>query len=55
MIDNKLCDDVDINIEVKYLFARINLLIRRFARCSRQAQLRLFQFYCTCFYDVALW
>jgi len=55
MIDNKLCDDVDINRELKCLFSRTNLLIRRFARCSKQVKLRLFRTYCLCFYDIGLW
>jgi len=55
MIDNKLCDDVDINRELKCLFTRTNILTRRFARCSKQVKLRLFRTYCLCFYDMGLW
>ena len=49
MIDIQLLDDADINTELKYLFARTNILTRRFARCSNQVILRLFRTYCMCF------
>ena len=55
MIDNQLYDNADINRELKCLFARTNLLTRRFARCSKQVKLRLFRTYCMCFYDTFLW
>jgi len=55
MIDNKLCDDVYINRELKCLFTRTNILTMRFARCSKQVKLRLFRTYCLCFYDIGLW
>ena len=47
MSDNQLYDDVDINREMKCLFARTNLFTRRFARCSKQVKLRLYRTYCT--------
>jgi len=34
IIDNCLCDDKDIQREVKALFIRANILCRRFNRCS---------------------
>ncbi len=34
IIDNCLCDDIDINREMKCLFVRTNLMSRRFKRCS---------------------
>jgi len=43
MIDNKLYDNVDINRGVKCVFIRNDLLIRRFARCSRHVKLCFFQ------------
>jgi len=55
VIENTFCDDNDISREIKSLFARANVLIRRFLYCSRQVKLRLFKSYCFCFYDVALW
>ena len=40
---------------LKCLFARANVLVRRFADCSIQVKLKLFNTYCLCFYDIALW
>ena len=34
IIDNKLLDDTDVQRELKSLFTRTNILIRRFSRCS---------------------
>ena len=34
IVDNKLCDDRDINREIKALYTRSNILCRRFKRCS---------------------
>jgi len=55
IIDNKLLDDTDVQRELKSLFTRKNTLIRRFSRCSVNVKLRLFNSYCLCFYDIALW
>ena len=55
IIDRNFSDDADINREIKCLFARTNILIRRFYNCSRDVKLRLFRCYCLCFYDIALW
>ena len=55
LIDNKLLDDADVHREIKCLFTRTNIMIRRFSRCSLSVKLRLFRSYCICFYDIALW
>ena len=39
IIENSLSDDRDINREIKLLFARTNVLIRRFKRCSTLVKL----------------
>jgi len=52
--DDKLQDDADVCRELKCLFTRTNILIRRFSRCSFNVKLRLFRSYCICFYDIAL-
>ena len=54
-IDNCLCDDQDINRELKALFTRTNILSRRFKRCSVQVKVKFFRAFCICFYDAALW
>ena len=55
IIENSLSDDQDINREIKLLFTRTNVLIRRFKRCSTLVKIRLFCSYCLCFYGFALW
>jgi len=55
IIDNCLCDDQDIQREIKALFTRTNILCRRFYRCSTGVKLKLFRSFCICFYNVALW
>ena len=55
IIDNKLQDDADVCRELKCLFTRTNILIRRFSRCSSEVKIRLFRSFCVCFYDIALW
>ena len=55
IIENSLSDDQDINREIKLLFTRTNVLIRRFKRCSTLVKIRLFRSYCLCFYGFALW
>ena len=40
---------------MKSLFARTNLLIRRFARCTLNVKAKLFRSFVLCFYDIALW
>ena len=55
IIDNRLQDDDDVYRELKCLFTRTNILIRRFSHCSINVKLRLFRSFCICFYDIALW
>ena len=55
IIEHSFSDDADISRELKSLFARTNLLIRRFARCSSYVKAKLFRLFVLCFYDIALW
>jgi hypothetical protein len=55
IINNEFKDDNDIKREIRNLFMRTNLLIRRFAKCSVAVKLQLFKSYCLCLYDAALW
>ena len=48
-------DDYDIMREIRNLYSRINILNRRFQRCSVAVKLMLFKSYCMCLYDAALW
>jgi len=55
IIDNSMSDDADISRELKCLFSRANVLIRRFKLCSLSVKIRLFKAFCICFYDIGLW
>ena len=55
MVNNKLSDDDDINREIRNLFMRTNILVRRYGKCSTNVKLALFRAYCMCLYDVGLW
>jgi len=48
-------DDDDIKREIKKLFVNTNTLVNRFQRCSHNVKLVLFNSFCTCMYDLALW
>jgi hypothetical protein len=55
IISNDLSDDRDIQREVRNMFFRTNILVRRFAKCSVQVKFVLFRAYCLCLYDSGLW
>ena len=55
IIDICLCDDQDINREIKALFTGTNILSRRFKRCTVKVKVRLFKAFCISFYVAALW
>ena len=48
-------DNDDIAHQMSLLYARANVLIRKFSKCSRNVKLCLFRTYCTNFYGAALW
>ena len=54
-ITDTLKDDDDIKREIRNMYIRTNMLIRRFGNCSLNVKLRLFRSYCICLYGVALW
>jgi len=55
IVNNDCTDDYDIKREIRNLYARANILNRRFSRCSVAVKLMLFKSYCMCLYDAALW
>ena len=55
IINNDLSDDLDIEREIRNLYIRTNMLIRRFFKCSLSVKCLLFKTFCLCFYDIALW
>jgi len=48
-------DNQDIARQMSLLYARANMLIRKFSNCSRDVKLCLFRAYCTQFYGAELW
>lgn len=48
-------DNDDILHQMSLLYARANVLIRKFSKCSHDIKLCLFRTYCTNFYGAALW
>jgi hypothetical protein len=55
IIDDLLSDDNDIKREIRNMYVKTNMLIRRFGRCLRSKKTRLFRTYCACLYGSALW
>jgi hypothetical protein len=41
--------------EICSMFMRVNVLIRRFCKCSVAVKCVLFKSFCLCLYDAALW
>jgi hypothetical protein len=48
-------DNIDIRRQMSLLYARTNVLIRKFGKCSRNVKMCLFQAYCIQFYGAGLW
>ena len=48
IINNTFSDDDDVKREIRNLFVRSNILIRRFGKCSTTVKLQLFKAYCLC-------
>jgi len=55
IINNRLTDAYDINREIRNMFTRTNVLLRRFSESSISVKITLFKSYCMSFYDSALW
>jgi hypothetical protein len=55
IITTDLRDNTDMERERRALSRRVNMLARRFARCSVGVKITLFRAYCTSLYACALW
>ena len=55
IITNDLCDNNDIQREIRNMFVRTNTLVRRFSKCSLEVKIVLFRSYCISLYNAALW
>ena len=54
IICQKNCD-LDIKKQMKKFYANINMLLRRFCKCSTSVKCYLFKTYCSNLYSVSLW
>ena len=54
-INDQLTDDDDIHRQTKCIYAKGNILVKKFSNCSNNVKGRLFQSYCTTFYCDQLW
>lgn len=54
-VTENLCDDMDMERERRALAIRGNMLVRRFAYCSKQVKVTLFKAYCQSVYTSSLW
>jgi hypothetical protein len=52
ILNNNCTDDNDIKCEIRNMYARTN---RRFSNCSINVKIMLFESFCLCLYDTALW
>lgn len=55
IINNQFNDDDDVKREIRNLFMRTNILIRRYGKCSINVKTALFKAYCMCLYDAGIW
>jgi hypothetical protein len=55
VISGDRTDDADINRQIKAFYARGNMLIRKFKKCSVQVKAQLFKSYCSNIYAGHLW
>ena len=54
-IDNPVTDDEDIMRHVKAIYARGNIMVNRFKKCSEDVKIHLFQSYLSSVYGSQLW
>ena len=54
-IKNDCNDDVDIKRQSRAIYARGNMLVRRFRHCNEAVKVQLFKSYCTPLYGAPLW
>ncbi|XP_064292154.1 uncharacterized protein LOC135309756 [Plodia interpunctella] len=55
VVTEDLKDDLDIERERRALAVRCNMLVRRFARSTKEVKLTLFRAYCQTLYSSSLW
>ena len=55
ILSNDFNDDLDIKRQIRYIYAKGNILARKFSNCSEDVKKRLFRSYCSNMYCCHLW
>ena len=55
VLEEKLCDNNDMNRQMKSIYGRGNMLIKKFSICSTDVKAKLFKSYCNSLYCGSLW
>lgn len=54
-LSSDMSDNVNIQRQLRSVYARGNMLLRKFGKCSKEVKLYLFRTYCTSMYTCQLW
>ena len=54
-IHDDLCDNNDTKRQIRCVYTRGNILIKKFRHCTQEVKLKLFRAYCSIFYGCNLW
>ena len=55
VIRNDMCDDASINKLIRGIYARGNMIRRKFKECTEDVKVQLFRSYCSSFYCCSVW
>ena len=55
IINDKLCDDDDLNRQVRNLYVLCNILLRHYNKCSMRVKKMLYKAFCLYLYSASLW
>ena len=55
ILDHNMSDDFDIKQQVRATYARGNVLISRFRKCTDDIKVKLFKTFCNSFYGCNIW
>ena len=55
IINDKLCDDDDLNRQVRNLYVLCNILLRHYNKCSMRVKKMLYKSFCLYLYGASLW
>ena len=54
-LSSNFTDDEDVKRQIKSLYCKTNILIRKFYNCSYEVKIKLFQSFCSGMYCCQLW